>query len=287
MKKTVGKLLIIAGILILAGMMFNGREGFSFFGFDEESARTYHAQAEDIDKIDIDAKSITVNIQAENRDDIKAEISGKNVRLDSSEQGRTLRLSADSKGFWPFFWSKKELIVKIPSEYKEDLSISSGSGNVKLSGGGLHLRNVALKSGSGSLKADDLQAEDLSVKGTSGSVRLENVQTAAADIRSTSGNTKLENVTGKLSIKQTSGNLRASFTEINDSLSIKQTSGNTKLSLPDDADISLEAESTSGNISHSYSFDQVANEKRTLTGKKGNGKNKIDISITSGNVSIE
>ncbi|RCK12629.1 hypothetical protein DT075_12030 [Bacillus licheniformis] len=47
MKKTVGKLLIIAGILILAGMMFNGREGFSFFGFDEESARTYHAQAED------------------------------------------------------------------------------------------------------------------------------------------------------------------------------------------------------------------------------------------------
>ncbi|WP_145602477.1 DUF4097 family beta strand repeat-containing protein, partial [Bacillus paralicheniformis] len=176
MKKTVGKLLIIAGILILVGMMLNGREGFSFFGFDDESARTYHAQGKDIDKIDIDAKSITVNIQAENRDDIKAEISGKNVRLDSSEQGRTLRLSADSKGFWPFFWSKKELIVKIPSEYKEDLAISSGSGNVKLSGGGLHLRNVALKSGSGSLKADDLQAEDLSVKGTSGSVRLENVQ---------------------------------------------------------------------------------------------------------------
>lgn len=287
MKKTVGKLLIIAGILILAGMMLNGREGFSFFGFDDESARTYHAQAKDIDKLDIDAKSITVNIQAENRDDIKAEISGKNVRLDSSEQGRTLRLSADSKGFWPFFWNKKELIVKIPSEYKEDLSISSGSGNVKLSGGGLHLRNVALKSGSGSLKADDLQAEDLSVKGTSGSVRLENVQTAAADIRSTSGNTKLENVTGRLSIKQTSGNLRASFAEINDSLSIKQTSGNTNLKLPDDADISLKAESTSGNISHSYSFDQVANEKRTLTGKKGNGKNKIDISITSGNVSIE
>ncbi len=44
MKKTVGKLLIIAGILILVGMMLNGREGFSFFGFDDESARTYHAQ---------------------------------------------------------------------------------------------------------------------------------------------------------------------------------------------------------------------------------------------------
>lgn len=80
-EKTVGKLLIIAGILILVGMMLNGREGFSFFGFDDESARTYHAQGKDIDKIDIDAKSITVNIQAENRDDIKAEISGKTSGL--------------------------------------------------------------------------------------------------------------------------------------------------------------------------------------------------------------
>lgn len=106
MKKTVGKLLIIAGILILAGMMFNGREGFSFFGFDEESARTYHAQAEDIDKIDIDAKSITVNIQAENRDDIKAEISGKTSGLIRPNRGVLFSFPLIRKAFGRFLEEK-------------------------------------------------------------------------------------------------------------------------------------------------------------------------------------
>ncbi|MEC1259661.1 DUF4097 domain-containing protein [Bacillus swezeyi] len=266
MKKTLGKLLIIAGIVILACFIYDGVRGFSFIGFNQESVHTASASPKKVNKIDISAKSITVNIKAEQRDDIDAELSG-NARLESSEKGDTLQLSVHPKPFQFFFFQKNELIVRIPYEYKDDLSITSGSGNVNISGGHLHLKKVALSSGSGSQKVNQLQAEQLEVKGTSGNIRLKDVRTAEADIRSTSGNTKLEDVTGKLNIKQTSGNA--------------------KLDLPDDADISLEAVSTSGNISYSYSFDQISSEKRTLTGKNGNGQNKIDISLTSGNVSIE
>ncbi|MFT0801284.1 DUF4097 domain-containing protein [Bacillus swezeyi] len=286
MKKTLGKLLIIAGIVILACFIYDGVRGFSFIGFNQESVHTASVSPKKVNNIDINAKSITVNIKAEQRDDIDAELSG-NARLESSENGDSLQLSVHPKPFQFFFFQKNELFVRIPYEYKDDLSITSGSGNVNISGGHLHLKKVALSSGSGSQKVNQLQAEQLEVKGTSGNIRLKDVRTAEADIHSTSGNTKLEDVTGKLNIKQTSGNLKASFSALNDPLSIKQTSGNAKLDLPDDADISLEAVSTSGNISYSYSFDQISSEKRTLTGKNGNGQNKIDISLTSGNVSIE
>ncbi|QHZ45646.1 LiaG family protein [Bacillus sp. NSP9.1] len=286
MKKTIGKLMILAGILIFACFIYNGAGGFSFGGFNQKADHTAAASLKGISAIDINAKSITVNIKAEQRDDITAELTG-NARLESAEKGNTLQLTVHPKPFQFFFFQNNELVVKVPYEYKDDLSVISGSGNVKISGGRLALNKVTLSSGSGTQKVDQLQAEELEVQGTSGNIRLKDVRTAEGDIRSTSGNTELENVTGRLNIKQTSGDLRASFSAVDAPLSIKQTSGNAKLDLPDDADISLEATSTSGSISHSFSFDQISSDKRTLTGKNGNGKNKIDISLTSGNVSIE
>ncbi|WP_029418461.1 LiaG family protein, partial [Bacillus sonorensis] len=268
------------------GLMFNGGRHI-FFGKNQETVRSASASPKKINHIDIDSKSITVKIKAENRDDIDAELSGGNARLESSEQGDTLRLSVEQQGFRLFFFKKNELTVHIPYEYQDNLSITSGSGNVKILGEHLSLQKVSLSSGSGSQKVDHLQADELSVRGTSGNIRLEHVETAEADIRSTSGNTELEDVTGKLTIKHTSGNLEASFSTVNAPLRISQTSGNVRLELPDNADISLQATLTSGNISHSYPFDQTEGDKRTLIGKNGDGKNKIDISSTSGNVSID
>ena len=66
MKKTVGKLLIIAGILILAGMMFNGRPR-PFFLRPRmktlDSARTYLHRRKKSISIDIRSNSVTVTFK--------------------------------------------------------------------------------------------------------------------------------------------------------------------------------------------------------------------------------
>ncbi|NPC94133.1 DUF4097 domain-containing protein [Bacillus sp. WMMC1349] len=286
MKKTGGKLLIIAGILIFAALTYNDWHGLVFWGNSKDSVRSANASVTEINHIDINAKHLTVKVKAEHRDDIKAELSGNSAHLKSSKQGHTLRLSAQAKGFFSFF-QKNQLILRMPYQYKDDLSIRSVSGSVKMTGEHLSLRKLSLNSGSGSVKIDQLYADELSVKGTSGNIRLESIKTKTANIVSTSGNTELDNVTGKLSLKQTSGNLNASFSAINDAVSIDQTSGNTKLELPKDADIKLQATAASGSIKHSYPFNETSGDRRELIGKNGNGKYKIDISLTSGNVSIE
>lgn len=285
MKKTVGKLMIIAGILILAALAFNGGRGLFFS--PEKTLDSASASPKKIKSIDIRSKSVTVTVKAENRTDIDAELSGSNARLKSSERGDALELSVQQEGFRFFFFQKNELIVKIPNEYQDNLSITSGSGNVKISGDGLSLQKVSLSSGSGNQKLDGLAAKELSVRGTSGNIRLENVEAEEADVRSTSGNTKLDRVKGKFAVKQTSGSLEAAFSAVDAPLRINQTSGNVKLELSDDADIRLKATLTSGNIKHSYPFDHTEGDKRTLIGTKGNGKNNIEISSTSGNVSID
>ncbi|MDA1476379.1 LiaG family protein [Bacillus changyiensis] len=287
MKKTVGKMLIIVGILIIASLTFGGGRISSLFTANQESDQSAHALASKMNHIDINGQNMTVKIKAENRDNIEAVLSGESVHLKSSEQGGTFRLSVQPKGSLLFSFRKNELIVKVPYQFQHDLSIKSDSGNVNISGEHLSLRHVSVKSGAGNLKINQLHSSELSVKGNSGNIRLENVETRTAKIDSTSGNTKLDHVSGKLNIKQNLGNLNASFSTINAPLSIDGNIGNTKLELPEDADISLDAKATIGNIKHSYSFDETSGDKQKLIGKNRSGRYKISISLTSGNLSIE
>lgn len=58
------------------------------------------------------------------------------------------------------------------------------------------------------------------------------------------------------------------------------------MSLPEKGDFTVNAATTSGNINPSYSFDDKNLDQNKLTGKRGSGKQQIEIKVTSGNVTI-
>ncbi|ALC82319.1 MULTISPECIES: LiaG family protein [Bacillus] len=288
MKKLVGNLMILFGILLLVFLVF--RDGFFFLISPGESNTTASADVSDIDEIEVSSRSTNVDIVGEERDDIYAELhGGKNISLDASESGGKLSLNVKHKGlsFFSFFQDHK-LVVHVPAEYKENLSADLTSGNLRLSADHqLSLDQLSLETSSGNIKVDEVDAKELNVKGTSGNIGLSDINASNSTLRTTSGNIEIENLTGKIHSKLTSGNVTVSLNELTNDLQFQLTSGELSLSLPEDADIALEANTTSGDISHSFDFDKIESDENKLKASKGKANHNVSISVTSGDVEID
>ncbi|MCY8931448.1 DUF4097 domain-containing protein [Bacillus atrophaeus] len=288
MKKMFGKLLIVAGVFIFAAIMMKDVLAERFSPLEGTEAESASASPHEINSMTISAENIHVHVIAEERNDISASITGKSGKLYVTENGKTLGLTAKEKGFqFLNFFHQSSLVVRVPYAYKDEILVRSSSGDIDLDGNGsLALRDLSAKSSSGNMTFKNAKIKDLEVKGSSGNTVLSELETKTASIRSASGNASLANVSGSLDVQMSSGNLNASFQEINFPASLKLASGNVKMSLPEKGDFTVNAATTSGNINPSYSFDDKNLDQNKLTGKRGSGKQQIEIKVTSGNVTI-
>ncbi|MFB0634486.1 DUF4097 domain-containing protein [Bacillus rugosus] len=289
MKKMLGKLLITAGILIFFAVVVKDvfAAGLGFVNGTEADSAS--ASPRDIDSVVIVSDNKDVRIIAEERNDISAGISGDSGKLFVTENRRKLELTAKEKEF-QFLngFNRSFLVVRIPYEYKGDLTVRTSSGDVSVDGDHhLALTGLNAVSASGNMRVTNVRLQDLKVKGSFGDVSITNTTSKTAGIDLASGDANLADVSGSLDVKMTSGNLDAALKKVTGPVSVTLTSGDADLSLPQNGSFTVTAKSASGDVSSPYSFAATAHkEHHQITGSQGSGRHQIDIKTDSGDLTI-
>lgn len=283
MKRILLIFLIIAGGYIL----------FTTVGNLTWFANKDHTQADITDKIDnieFNIASANVTIVPENRNDLEAQLTGKG-KVTVKQKGDTITVEYKQKWFsWFQFFNHSKLTVHVPEDYKEDMVIDIGSGNVELSGESAKqpykLNHLILDMSSGNVDLNDLVVNEFAFDGSSGNVEIHSLDSKTTSVDVSSGNVKISDFAGKLEADISSGRFDAQFSELRDSISIDVSSGNVSLDLPEKSDFTLEGETGSGNISTIFPLKVEKQDKHEIKGTHGSGKHEIEIDVSSGNVEI-
>ncbi|NMA85962.1 MAG: DUF4097 domain-containing protein [Tissierellia bacterium] len=293
---------------------------------DEEKIET----ANGIENINIETPFVDVNIISENRDDVRIHYNGSIQsnyipELKTNIKGKNLYISATKGGInsYNVYKTDLKLDIYIPTDFEDNIEISTSSGDINLSNLNLYKLNVVASSGD--VKLSNLYANSLSIKTTSGEQWGENLEieqskflASSGDIQvydlitqslfvetssgeqefkklesekstflASSGDIEIYGNTGDVDITTSSGNIELNYDVFYNNITITASSGDVDIILPKDAEFNIKASTTSGDIGSSFPVTVTGKLKNNLNGKVGNSNNTININTTSGDISIE
>lgn len=162
------------------------------------------------------------------------------------------------------------------------LRVSTTSGDVTLDG---HAGPLAADSVSGDISASGAIARP-QVSTVSGDVDLEGAS-GLLDLRSISGEIRVDDASdASLRLESTSGDIRFAGDLGGASSQIGSISGDVQLELSDPDNLRLELSTTSGDLSSDLSLRDLAEERRSLRGRLGDGSALLTVTTTSGDVEV-
>ncbi len=227
---------------------------------------SYNAAAVDVIEVfwlsgvvDLEKGYGTILTATESVEDIAEKDRTEEERLHHWMDGRTLHIHFSQSDYQiAAERSEKHLILKIPEGI--DLTVNAASANIRAKE--LTVNNLKISSGSGNLGADTSTAENMVLSTDSGTIRIDNSEAQEITIHTTSGEVGLENVTC-------------------DSTHITSDSGNIQVKLPENAGVTLDFQTTSGQLSFSTPSATVDGLHRI-----GNGEDSFDVETVSGRMEI-
>lgn len=172
--------------------------------------------------------------------------------------------------------------LSVPEDCEVELALVSADAVVS----GLR-RRPAIRSVSGDIVLDGLGdgvsaqtvSGDVQTNGLSGRVRFD---TVSGDL------TVVDGDVSELSAKTVSGSLTVDLSRADAELSVASVSGRAVLRLPADADLRVEATSTSGSLESEFGglSRELKPGRRTMSGAIGNGRGRCSVKTVSGDVTL-
>lgn len=281
MKRIVILLLIITGLYIVVNQSFHFG-GIAIAGSKDEKA----AVSNRTDTIKIEVGAVNATIIPEDREDVRAVLTGKG-NIVVKETDNTVEVKTKDRWFnWFSFSGKRELKIYIPEDYNKDMKINIGSGYLEFSGEAMQLDTLTVDIGSGDVKLTNLEVNEFNHDVSSGDVEINTLKTKMGNIDLSSGNLKIDHYTGALEADVSSGEFTLQMDKLTDSIDLEVSSGDANLDLPDDADFQLDGDVSSGEIKSDFPLTSKETNSKGLNGTHGSGKYKIDVSVSSGDVHI-
>jgi lia operon protein LiaG len=278
---------IVILLLIITGLYIVFNQSFQFDGFAVSGSKDGRvAISNNIETIDINVGGVKTTIIPENRDDVKAVLKGKGSVIVNETDNRLVVETKQKMFNWFSFSEKRQLNIYIPEDYNRNMKIQIGSGSLNFSGQSMKLNELSLDIGSGNVNMDHIDVNEFTHDGSSGNVVVDTLVTETGTFDLSSGNLEIEHYTGALHADVSSGRFSVQMDKLNDSIDIDLSSGNVNLDLPDNADFNLDGTVSSGNISSDFPLTTTGTDNKSLKGTHGSGKNKINISVSSGGVDI-
>jgi lia operon protein LiaG len=281
MKRIVILLLIITGLYIVFNQSFQF-DGFAVGGSKDGRA----ALSNDIESIDINVGGVKTTIIPQDRDDVEAVLKGKGSLIVKETDNRLVVETKRKMFNWFSFSEKRQLNIYIPKDYNHKMKIQIGSGSLNFSGQSMKLNELSLDIGSGDVVMDHIEVNEFTHDGSSGNVVIDTLVTETGTFDLSSGNLEIKHYTGALHADVSSGRFSVQMDKLNHSIDIDISSGNVELDLPDNADFDLDGKVSSGNISSDFPLTTSETDNKSLKGTHGSGENKINISVSSGDVDI-
>jgi lia operon protein LiaG len=167
------------------------------------------------------------------------------------------------------------------------MAINIGSGNLDfVNDKPMNLDELTLDIGSGNLNIKSLSVKTFALDGASGNVKIDSLKTKSGNIDLSSGNININHYLGPLKADVASGRLNVQMDKLTDSINIDLSSGLVNLDLPKNADFDLDGEVSSGNITCDFPLTTTSSDQKNLKGTHGSGKNKVNLSVSSGLVHV-
>ena len=226
-----GALLCILSFLLVGGRW----TGYNSKG--NEYARKEYESGTGIDKIKIDETANSVILQSADTDTVLIEYyeNPDKPSYEIEEKDGELKFEKNDRSSFKLFnidFSKKDVTVTIPEDYKGKLDIELTAGEIE---------------------ATSITASDIKIDNTTGSIKLDNVSSAGdIDVDNTTGEIVFTNLKsgGDIKLENTTGSIEGSIVGKESDYSIKAdiSTGDCNLSDSKGGSKNLNVEATTGNI---------------------------------------
>lgn len=268
---------------------------FNLFGTNHNINSTQTENLDNINKISVNTVLSDVQIVKSSDNMLKAELKG---NYKSSDSSKLIELSLVKNNNelkvkeinTPNNNSSNDLhlIIYIPDTYKGDISISTISGDIK-SDKILELSALKADTVSGDIEFASVSAPMVDVSTTSGEIEFNTLNTNTSLLKSVSGDINVDSYVGALTAESKSGSIDFNIAEIKGASTINSISGNVELSLDVSNDLVLDGKTVSGKISISNDLNNQTIETgdKFLKATFNSGKNKLNITTTSGNIELD
>ncbi|MBW7456976.1 DUF4097 family beta strand repeat-containing protein [Paenibacillus sepulcri] len=320
MKKLIGALLLLGG-LIMIGASFPGE------GLTWRSQEARIAVPVTIEQISINASNADIRIIADDdSQEMEAALHGSGT-LSFKQEGISIDVLVEDKAkgllptgstldiHIPSFY-KNSLIAEVSDGdihvygQSEDarmvlnklaITLQSGDVNVsdvnaerldfkaytsKFSGERLHAGHASFDIVTGKINLDHYSG-DYTAAIVTGKMNASNIAGGVGKVKLTAGKINLDRYSGGLHAEVTDGDVNARLGKPEGSIAINILEGDATLSLPEQADIELDAAAQGGSVNADYPFDKIINQgDRQLHASSGTGKVPIDIHVQAGDVNI-
>jgi hypothetical protein len=174
--------------------------------------------------------------------------------------------------------------AKISGKYDSFVFIST-SGD--FTSEGITAKDATLRSNSGRIEIN-ATIDSLQMTSTSGDLKADNLNAKSTRFTTSSGSIKASGIPGNLEATSTSGDITVDYSKFNNDINIKTSSGRTELSLPEDSGFILKYSSSSGYAKCDFPITISGPQgDNKINGTVGNGKNKVTVNSTSGDLSIK
>jgi len=257
-----------------------------------DESKTFEAQG--INKIYVDLVSTDIKVIPTDEEEITVHLYGevstnKDMELPSLvayQSGDELRIEIIQKKMIFFginIWRTK-LDIYIPEDSIEVFKADTTSSDMDVST--LKVNEFEFNSVSGDFKGESLSANDIKLKSTSGDISL-NDYTGDVDVDLISGDAVLENGGQNENIKigTVSGDIYIEQEDASN-INVRVTSGDIEINLSEDAQFFLNVKTVSGHIENTFPIKITSSGRRNLEGVVGSGEKQIDVSTTSGDISL-
>jgi len=171
--------------------------------------------------------------------------------------------------------------------------LSGEKGFIKSSSGDLNIKEAVfsdkleVNTVSGKCHIDKLECKEGRLAAGSGDIETKDVVAEKVKSETVSGSIKIKMRNGSADLNVTSGNIRAEFEENFELINAKSASGNINLALPSGSEFTMNVKTVTGVIKcNDIPVKISSSDGRHLEGKVGNGSGEVNISTTSGNVTI-
>lgn len=255
---------------------FDFGDDLEWFTLDEEKSVEINKEK----NISVSSTFTDIEIIPENRKNIKVLYQGKmkantTPKLEINKKTNEIEIMLVDKKSQNYKVTNSDVVMKVfvPKDYNENIEVISVSSDINI---------------------EKFSLKKLNLTSTSGDIVIHEIITDILKLTTTSGDVKIEDSSGTMDIETTSGDIKI-YNKTNDKdIKIGSTAGDVYIDFAKDANYSIEATTTSGDIkpsstlrmdwseiNNNYGKNSFKGEISGIFGKEGN---KIEIKTISGDI---
>lgn len=237
----------------------------------------------DIKTIDITTSSVDAKIQFYDGDVLKldgtsytlGDITISNIVTDISSLNNTFTINLNTNGY-----NDININIYVPLSYKNNIKVSSISGDCEVTGG--DLESVTINSNSGEIQLKNLTSKILKLQTTSNDLDLSDIKSLDSTLNTTSGDIKVSvSSLGELFSSTSSGETELYLNNLGNKSIISSTSGDIDLFINESIGYTLAFSTSSGNIDSDRLMPNFLNDNNYSV-TNGDGSKKVEVKTTSG-----